>query len=392
MYDFDKIVDRTGTDSTKYYFQPETNYDEILEMGIADMDFETAPAVKEAVMARAAHGIYGYTVYRSDYYAAVTGWLKNRHGLSIDSKWITTAPGVVAAIKNACAAFTNPGDTVLIQEPVYHFFRAAPEANGCKVVSSDLVLENGEYHIDLDDFEKKIIENDVKVFILCNPHNPTGNLWSTDELYRMGMICKEHHVLVIADEIHNDFVFPGQVQTPFLSVDPSFQDFTIFCTAPSKTFNLAGIKVSNIIIPNEDLRKTFDRVKAAHGLTGSNALAGKAVIAAYTKGAEWVDELVCYIQENFRMFDSFLKERLPMLHLINHQSLYLAWVDFRAFGMVSDALKEFVVKECGIFPNMGEEFGSSGAGFVRFNLACPRSVVQEALTRLEKGAKARGLI
>ena len=392
MYDFETVIDRAGTDSTKYYFHPESKYEEVIPMFIADMDFETAPAVKKAIMDRAAHGIYGYTVYHSNYYAAVVQWMKNRHDLDINSRWITTSPGVVAALKNAVVAFTQPGDAILIQEPVYHFFRAAPESNGRKVVSNDLVFENGAYHIDFCDFEKKISSNNVKLFILCNPHNPTGNVWTRDELYQMGMICKKYNVLVVADEIHQDFVFPGNKHTSFLSVDSTFEDFSILCTSPSKTFNLAGIKASNIIIPNESLRKTFDQVKNAHGLGGSNAFGSCAVIAAYTNGADWVDHLVAYIQENFLYLDQFLKEKFPMLSLINHQALYLAWIDCRAWNMQGDDLKHFFTYDCGILPSMGEEFGSGGSGFVRLNLACPRCTLVKALHQLEVGATERGLL
>lgn len=390
MFQFDEIIDRTNTDSSKFYLHPESKYEQILPMWIADMDFETAPAVKKAIMDRATHGIYGYTLNRSDYYAAVCHWMKERHGMELDSKWITTTPGVVAALKNACASLVKPGDTVLIQPPVYHFFHEAANANGCRVVTNPLVLDNGVYHIDFDDFEQKIIENNVKMFILCNPHNPTGNVWTRDELYRMGMICKKHNVIVVADEIHNDFVFHHAKHTPFLSVDPSFQDFTIYCTAPSKTFNLAGIKSSNIIIPNEGLRKTFDAAKNAHGLGGSNVFAGKAVIAAYTEGAAWVDELVDYIEGNFKEMDTYLMANLPMLHLINHDSLYLAWVDCREWGLTEEELKTFFYHDCGIVPSLGSEFGEGGNGFVRFNLACPRSIVKEALSRISHEAKNRG--
>lgn len=389
MYDFDTLVDRSGTDSSKLYLHPESRYETIIPMWIADMDFETAPAVKKAIMARASHGIYGYTVNHSDYYAAVCSWMQERHGMKIDSKWITITPGVVAALKNACAAFLKPGDAVLIQPPVYHFFYHAPQANGCRVVENPLVLENGVYRID---FERKIVEQNVKMFILCNPHNPTGNLWTRDELQKMGSICKKHGVLVVDDEIHNDFVFHSASHTPFLSVDPSFEEFTVFCTAPSKTFNLAGIKSSNILIPNEALRKRFDQIKNAHGLGGSNVFGGKAVIAAYTQGASWVDELVDYIEGNFQALNDCLRDRLPMLHLINHNSLYLAWVDCRAWGLSDEELKRFFEYDCGILPSMGAEFRTGGSGFVRLNLACPRSVVNEALSRIVREAERCGLI
>lgn len=392
MYDFETVIDRSGTDSVKYYFHPESKYEQVIPMFIADMDFETAPVVKKAIMDRAAIGIYGYTVYRSDYYAAVVHWLKSRHDLDIDSHWIVTSPGVVAAMKNAIVSFTEPGDNILIQEPVYHFFRAAPEANGRNVIYNELILEGDVYHIDFKDFERKIVENDVKMFILCNPHNPTGNIWTREELYRLGTICREHNVLVFSDEIHNDFIFPGQKHTPFLAVDSSFKDFTVMSTSPSKTFNLAGIKASNNIIPNEDLRKRFEQVKNAHGLGGSNTFASCAVVAAYTHGADWVDALVTYVQENFQLLDRFLKEKIPAIHMINHSALYLAWLDCRAWNMDNETLKRFFVYDCGILPSMGAEFGQGGAGFVRLNLSCPRSVLEKALDRLEKGAEEKGLL
>ena len=393
MYNFDAVIDRSGTNALKHMRGPkECRYGEELYMSVADMEFETAPAVKEALLKRVAHGIYGYTLNPQNYNEVVLAWAKTRHGVDADAECLTTTPGVVAALRNSVCAFTQPGDGVLIQEPVYHPFRAAVESNGRKFVNNKLVYENGGYHIDFADFEQKIMENNVKLFLLCNPHNPTGNVWTRDELYRMGTICREHNVIIVDDEIHNDFVFKGVTHTPILAVDPSFGGFTLLCTAPSKTFNLAGIKVSNIFIPNPDLRQRFNEVKAAHGLSANSALAGLAVVAAYSEGAEWVDELVEYIHGNLCWFESYLKEKLPQLHMVNHDALYLAWVDCRAWGMSDDELKDFFLKKCGIVPNMGTEFGEGGSGFARFNLACPRSVVEEALTRIEKTAREKGLL
>lgn len=392
MYNFSDIVDRTGTDSVKYYLHPESKYEKTIPMFIADMDFETAPAVKKAVMDRASHGIYGYTVNGPDYYAAVKHWLKTRHRVDINTKWITTTPGVVAALKNSISAYTKEGDGILIQEPVYHFFRDSVQCNQRKVVNNKLIFHNGAYQIDFDDFEEKICQEKVKLFFLCNPHNPTGNVWSRDELVRMGNICKKYGVIVIDDEIHNDFVFSHAVHTPFVNADPSFWDFTVFCTAPSKTFNLAGIKTSNVIISNPELKKSFDQTKAAHGLGASSAFSGKALIAAYTQGAAWVDEMLAYVRDNFCYLDTFLTNELSGVHLINRDSLYLAWIDCRAWNLSDDELKAFFIHDCGVIPSMGTEFGVGGDGFVRLNLACPRALLEEALERIKKEACLRKLL
>lgn len=390
MYNFDTVMDRSGTDSMKLTICPESRYDELIHMSIADMEFETAPEVKEALIERVNHGIYGYTLNGPAYYDAVHGWLKTRHGVDVEKEWITLTAGIVSAIKNSIAAFTQPGDAILVQMPVYHPFFDSVNASGRKLVVNQLLFSGDSYEIDYADFEQKIVEQRVKLFILCNPHNPTGNVWSCEELCRMGNICKKHGVIVVSDEIHMDFVYQGVTQTPFIAADPSFKDFSVFCTSPSKTFNLAGTKFSNIIIANETLRKKFNETKAVHGLNGSNCFADIASTAAYAKGAAWVDELLCYIHENMELFDRFLRTSIPGMRMINHDSLYLAWLDCRALQLDDDALKRFFEYECGIVGNPGYLFGEGGSGFMRLNLACPRCVLEKAMERMLSAAREHG--
>lgn len=390
MYNFDTVIDRSGTDSMKLHIRPDSKYEKLIHLSIADMEFETAPEVKEAIIERANHGIYGYTLNGPKYYAAVQNWLRTRHHVEVDTKWITTTAGIVSAIKNSIAAFTQPGDAVLVQMPVYHPFFDSVNTSKRKLVVNQLIYSGDSYQIDYADFEQKIIDNQVKLFILCNPHNPTGNVWTREELCRMGDICKKHDVIVVSDEIHMDFTYQGTVQTPFIAADPSFKDFCIFCSSPSKTFNLAGTKFSNIVIANEELRKQFNTTKAANGLNGSNCFAGVATVAAYTKGAAWLDELLAYIHENMVQFDRFLRENIPGMRMLNHDSLYLAWLDCKALNLDDDALKRFFEYDCGIVANPGVEFGEGGSGFMRLNLACPRCVMQEAMERMLAAAREYG--
>lgn len=389
MYNFDKEINRRNTNSIKYDRNNIQN-SRIIPMWVADMDFETLPEVKEALIKRAQHGIFGYATPTNSYYQAVINWMKARHDFEVEKDWIITTSGIVTALKLAVRAFTQVDDKIMIMKPVYYPFDASIKLNHRTVVECPLVFENDSYTCDFELFEKTIIDNDIKMFILCNPHNPIGKVWTKDELYQIGTICQKHHVIIVSDEIHMDFVYKVNKHIPFYNVDESFKDFSVICTAPSKTFNLAALQTSNIIIANEELRKRFNEEKDASGVTDPNIFGLEACEAAYTYGAKWVDELLEYLQGNIDYMNDFLKTRLPDLKMVNPQGLYLIWVDMRALGMDKDELEDFMLNKANLWLDEGYIFGTGGDGFERFNIACPRSTLKRALEQLEKAIQQRG--
>lgn len=394
MYNFDKVIERRNTKCAKWDgWKKEGKPEDVLPLWVADMDFETLPEVTEAIIERAKHSIYGYSMAGEDYYEAVCNWMKRRHNFDIKPENIVTTTGVVTALKLAVNAYTKPGDAIIINKPVYYPFDFSIDDNNRKKIECPMTFDGSEYELDFDLFEKLIVDNDVKMFILCNPYNPIGKVWRKDELLKLGDICKKHHVLVVSDEIHQDFVFEGYEHIPFVNVDESFKEFTIICTAPSKTFNLAGLQASNIIFFNEELKNKFVAMKSSLGFPVEPNIFGiEACRVAYNHGDQWVDELVEYIEENVKYLDSFLKERLPMIKLIKPQGLYLVWVDFSALKMNHLELEKFMIDEAKLWLDEGYIFGNGGSGFERFNLAMPRSVLKEALNNLEAAIKRNKLI
>ncbi len=388
MYNFDEVVERKGTHSIKWDEIRAKGYPEdMIPMWVADMDFKTLPDIQEAIMKRAEHSIYGYTSISDSYYEAVMNWMKKRHQFTVEKDWIVTTPGVVTALKIAVLSYTKENDAIIINKPVYYPFDFSIENNGRKVIENPMIYKDGMYVMDYEDFEQKIIDHDVKMFILCNPYNPIGKVWTKEELKKIGDICKKHHVLVVADEIHQDFVYKGYSHIPFYNVDESYKDFSIICTAPSKTFNLAGLQTSNIIIANEKLRKKFVATKENSGVTNPNIFGLIACETAYTKGAKWVDELVEYLESNIDFMIDFFKEHMPQCKVIRPQGLYLVWVDFTALEMDHEALEKFMLEDAHLWLDEGYIFGTGGAGFERFNVACPRSILKTALERLAKSIK-----
>lgn len=383
MYNFDQIIDPAGTSRMKYGTPPEGAPADTIPMWIADMDFQTAPEVIDALKKRVEHGIFGYTSLPQSYRNAVVGWMERRHNWKIEPEWIQVAPGIIPALKTAVTAFTDPGDGVLAQTPVYYMFMEIIKLMGRQVVESPLVEQPDGYVMDLEDFEHQIVEHHIKLFIFCNPHNPVNRVWTAEELRGLGEICKKHGVIVISDEIHHDFVFEGSHFIPFAAADPTFADFCVTCTAPSKTFNCAGLKTSNTIISNPELRTRYGKVAKEFGQTGIDPLSICAVEAMYTYGDRWVDELVAYIWNNFCFLNQFLQDNMPQLRLTQPECLYLAWINVRGMNMDGDAFYQEALRQ-GVWIEDGKAFGDSGTDFVRMNLACPRSVLAEALSRLKK--------
>ncbi|MBQ6061287.1 MAG: pyridoxal phosphate-dependent aminotransferase [Clostridia bacterium] len=384
--DFDRVVDRRNTRCLKFDFAVKRGYPEdVLPLWVADMDFRTSSYVEDALAELTRHNIYGYTNTQcgDGFFEAVSGWMKRHHRWNVDPSWHVKTPGVCFAIAAAIRAFTRPDDAVIIQQPVYYPFERLIRLNGRKVITSDLVQEaDGRYRMDPDDFEQKIIQNNVKLFILCSPHNPVGRVWTAEELRKIGRICGKHHATVFSDEIHFDFTWEGEHHV-FQEVEEEFRDFTVTATSPSKTFNLAGLQQSNIFIPNPQLRCLFRREVDRTGYDEPTSFGIAAAQAAYENGDEWYTAMKAYVADNLDFACRFTREHLPGVTLRKPEGTYLAWLDFRSFGLRPAELEEIIVQRAKLWLDSGSIFGKAGEGFQRINAACPRSTLLEALERLE---------
>ncbi|MCD8041187.1 MAG: pyridoxal phosphate-dependent aminotransferase [Clostridia bacterium] len=382
--DFDKVIERRGTDSLKYDCAARRGYpQDVLPLWVADMDFATSSAVTDAVIRRTEHGVFGYTEPGESYFNAVADWMRNMHGWNVNSSWLVKTPGVVFALAAAVKAFTKEGDSVLIQQPVYYPFSEVIEDNGRRVVSSDLVKDDdGNYTIDFEDFERKVKENNVRLFLLCNPHNPVGRVWTEEELAKIGGICLNYGVVVVSDEIHEDFVFCGK-HCVFADISNSLRDITVTCTSPAKTFNLAGLQVSNIFIADKTLRQAFKRAVAATGYSQLNTLGLTACEAAYRSGGTWYKMVKAYIWGNIRFTAEFLQKNMPKVKLTPPQGTYLLWLDFSAYGLTESERQDIIVNKAGVWLDSGVVFGKAGEGFERINVACPRATLERALNKLK---------
>lgn len=382
-YDFDTVIDRYNTDCLKYDFAERRGYPkDILPLWVADMDFKTSPRILEALHSAVEHGIFGYTNPGEDYAAVVARWFSERFDWTPKSKWLVNTPGVVFALSMAVRAFTEKGDSVLIQSPVYYPFYSVVEDNGRRLVTNELVYKNGRYEIDFDDFENKIKTENVKLFILCSPHNPVGRVWREEELRQMGEICRRYDVIVASDEIHCDFVYGGHKHTVFTRACPELLNRTIICTAPSKSFNIAGLQISNIWIADGELRARFKRERAACGYTEVNALGLAAAKAAYESGGEWLAECWDYIGQNLGFLREYLRERLPQIKLVEPEGTYFAWLDCSELGLDRKQLNELIINKAGLWLDAGHIFGERSEQFQRIVLACPRKTLEQALDKL----------
>lgn len=383
--DFDSVIDRRGTKSLKYDFAKKRGKPEdVLPLWVADMDFKTSSYIEDALVERAGHGIFGYSEVQRPYFEIVSAWMKKHHDWDVQEEWLVKTPGSIFALAMAIRAYTKPGDGVLIQMPVYYPFSEVIEDNGRKVVGSTLYLgEDNRYHMDFEDLEKKIVGEDVKLFFLCSPHNPVGRVWTREELTRLGDICVKHHVIVVSDEIHQDFVFQGK-HFVFAGLKKEYEDISIVCTSPSKTFNLAGMVLSNIFIPNHKLRHKFCREVAAAGISQLGVMGLIACEAAYSKGEEWYQAMLAYVADNIAFTKKYVEEKLPGVRMTEHEGTYLVWLDFRGTGLSAEELDERIVYRAKLWLDSGKIFGESGRGFQRINVACPRSVLSEALERIRK--------
>jgi cysteine-S-conjugate beta-lyase len=377
-YNFDKWAGTQNKESVKWSYK-----EGYLPMGIADMDFETLPEIKEAIIERASRDIYGYSILQEDYKPALINWYGKNHNWKIDEDWLCISPGVSPAIGITIRALTNPGDKVILQTPVYPPFFGEITHNGCGIVNNPLLLDDNGYHINFEELEEKASDVRVKLLLLCNPHNPVGRVWTKEELTRLGEICLKYNVIVIADEIHGDLVFKDKKYIPFASISEEFARNSITCTAPSKTFNLAGIQVSNIIIPDRKLRTEYEIGRHNIGISRLNVFASSACTAAYLHGEQWLAEALKYIEDNKDFTINYIRNNLPQINIHEPEGTYMIWLDFRKFELTDEELHKIIFNEAKIVLNEGHTFGKGGEGFQRMNIACPRAIIEEALERLK---------
>lgn len=383
--DFDCCIQRKGTNCLKYDFALRRGLPEdVLPFWVADMDFATSSYIQDALKKRAMHPIFGYSETGEEYFDAVSGWMKRHHNWEVKRNWLIKTPGVIFAVAMAVKAYTEPGDKVLIQRPLYYPFAETIIANNRVAVSNSLYLgEDNRYHIDFEDFEKKIVDNNIKLFLLCNPHNPSGRDFTGEELTRIGDICLKHNVTVLSDEIHNDFVFKGK-HTVFASVKKEFEDICVVCTSASKTFNIATMLVSNIFIPNRDLKKRFQKEVDAAGISQLNIMGLLATQAAYEYGEEWYESMHAYVKDNIEYVKEYVHSNLPGVKVIDSEGTYLMWLDFRNTGLSSDEINRRLIEDARLWLERGEIFGEEGEGFQRLNIATPRTNLTECLERIRE--------
>lgn len=379
QYNFSKLTNRFNTNSLKW----DVNNNE-LPMWVADMDFETAPEIREAIRKKVDFGIYGYTIIPDEYYLSISNWWERRHNFKIEKEWILFCTGVVPAISSIVRKMTREGDNVLVQAPVYNIFYNSIVNNNRKVLSSDLCFDGKEYSIDYEDLERKLSDPATTLMILCNPHNPIGKVWSKKTLKKIGELCIKYNVLVVSDEIHCDLTY-GNSYTPFASISPEIAQNSITCIAPTKTFNLAGVQSSNIIVPNDEIRRMVNRGINTDEVAEPNAFAIEATIAAFTKGEPWLNELIEYLAENKRVVQKFIHNELPSLNLIHSDATYLLWIDCSSITKDSLEFCKFIRKETGLYVSSGHVYGSNGGHFIRMNIACQRERVEDGLSRLKVG-------
>ncbi|WP_010632312.1 MalY/PatB family protein [Sporolactobacillus vineae] len=387
---FDRLENRKGTASEKWDAADKLFHGhDLLPMWVADMDFQVPQEVTAALERRIRHGIYGYTFRTESYFDAVRAWMKEHHDWTVRKEWICHSPGVVTALNLLVDGLTQPGDKVLIQPPVYPLFRRSVSHQSRELVTNPLIYENGSYHMDFSDLEVKLADPKVRMMILCSPHNPVGRVWTLDELTAVARLAEKYHVLVVSDEIHGDLTYGAHHQIPFAGLSAYTASHSVVCTAPSKTFNLAGLQISNIIIPDPQLRRIYLRQLGRFSLGSPNTLGVTAAEAAYRYGSSWLKACLGYIGGNADTVRSYIDNDLPELSLVPLEGTYLAWIDCRRLGLDKNELREFMTDQAKLAVNPGDTFGKEGDGFIRLNLACPHSLVLQAMGRLRKAVRAR---
>lgn len=380
-YNFDELISRRGTHCYKW---DEPEEEGVIPLWVADMDFRVAPAIQQAVEKRVAQGIFGYTLVPKCYYEAVASWFQRRHQWAIDPSWIQYTSGVVPAISAIIKALTVSGDGVIVQTPVYNCFFSSIRNNGCTVVENPLHYANGCYTMDYADLERKCADDRVKILLLCNPHNPAGRRWSREELIHLNDICLRHGVKVLSDEIHCELTYDGQRYVPFAGISQACLDQAIVCCSPSKSFNIAGLQIANIICNDSAIRQRIDRAININEVCDVNPFGIEALMSAYNGSEDWLDELCDYLYGNYEVLCQFFEQHFPQLHVCPLEATYLVWVDIRQMGMGSDALTERLLRDAKVMVSSGTLYGTeAGEGFIRINIACPRSRLLEALNRMK---------
>lgn len=379
-FDFDTVINRRGTNSYKWDIVKE---EDVIPLWVADMDFKAAPAILKALKKRVEHGVFGYTLVPDSYYEAIINWFARRHNWQIDRSWIIYTTGVVPAVSCAIKALTLPGEKVLIQTPDYNCFFSSIKNNGCEVAENELVRRGDSYEVDFEDFERQCADEKTTVFLLCNPHNPAGRVWTKEELERMNDICLTHGVRVISDEIHCELVMPGHRFTPFAAISDACRDNSVVLNSPTKAFNIAGLQIANIICADPAMRRRIDRAVNINEVCDVNPFGVVALQAAYNESEEWLDSLNHYIWGNYLALKEFIAKELPRLEVTRLEGTYLAWVDIKATGLTSDETYEKLMKEGRVYVNSGTMYGRrAGEGYLRINLACPRATLLEGMKRM----------
>ena len=382
-WDFDRLVDRRNTGSLKWDVAEGE-----LPMWVADMDFQTAPCVREAIRARAEHGVFGYSIVPEEWYQAYIGWWRDRHGFTMEPEWLIFCTGVVPAISSMVRKLPTPAEKVLLMTPVYNIFFNSILNNGRQPLEGGLVYDGMSYRVDFEDLERKLADPQTTLMLLCNPHNPIGKIWDRETLARIGALCRKHHVVVISDEIHCDITAPGTEYVPFASVSEDCRDNSVTCIAPTKAFNIAGLQTAAVSIPNPVLRHKVWRGLNTDEVAEPNAFAVDAAIAAFTKGGEWLDALRAYLEDNKVFVREFIERELPQLHVVASEATYLLWVDLGREECSAEEAAEFIREKTGLYLSAGNPFGGDGGRFLRLNTACPRAVLEDGLARLKEGIQA----
>lgn len=384
-YNFNQIILRKNTNSVKYDMNRKVfGKENILPLWVADMDFATPEFIREDIIKRAEHEVYGYTFRGEGFFSSIINWMQKRHAWEIKKDWISFSPGIVPALNFSVQAYSKPGDGIIIQPPVYFPFFTAAKDHQRKILNNQLLERNGRYYIDFEDFEMKA--RDASVFLFCHPHNPVGRVWKKEELSRIVQICRKNNVVIISDEIHSDLMLNGHTHIPLLSIEGA-DEVTVSFFAPSKTFNLAGLSTSYAVCPNKNLREKFEEQINHFHIGMGNIFGAVALESAYEKGEEWLEKLLSYLNGNLNFLQDFVKNRIPLIKVIEAGATYLIWLDFRRLNMDDKTLKEFIINKAGIGFNDGPMFGDGGSGFQRINIALPKKMLEEALIKLEEALK-----
>lgn len=386
-YNFDEVIERSGTNCVKYdRLEQYCGNADALPMWVADTDFRVPDFIMDAIRERADHEVLAYSFRPESYHQSIIDWMKKRHDWDIKREWISFSPGVVPAVTMLIMALTESDDKVIVQPPVYFPFFTCVKGSGRKMVENPLKLENGRYYFDFEDLKARI-DDKTKMLLLSSPHNPGGMVWTKEELTELGRICKEKGVIIVSDEIHSDLIYPGHKHIPLPSISEELAEITVVCMAPNKTFNIAGLSSAFLVIPQKKMRVRYERLLNVLHVQGGNIFGTVATEAAYTYGEEWLGELLEYLQGNLKYLNEFMADRLPKIKVMQPESTFLVWLDFRDYGLSEKEMKDVLVNKAGVAMNVGSTFGTGGEGFFRMNIGCPLSTLQEGLERIEKALR-----